>query len=401
MTTIEKQLLGRPVYSQAEIIAMPDGDYTRHFQPTYSNQPELMAAVENIEHLTAPTTPENIIGLRHNLAAIAMGQLEVAIVLEGRCSEPLGDVGKMVGDSIIRQQVVEYDAHGAPRMVLGLPVFHIRRGPLQSVKPRSNAVEVINGVEYTPYMGDAINGQAITERAPNPAQLQQAIIEGTQVVQTLGRQAGEHTPIAHEALSLTLERALVRQIEGKHYQLSADLPWVGMRTNGHNGYFGHIEVLQGIENSVGVKIGVSSSAEHIKELAARFDGHLPGKLVFMLRLGTSQQDQQQLPQILEAIKQHAPQSVLLYDIHGTTLTNQHGQKIRATQNIIQEITALAGQCKQQGLQLHGVHLETTGDSNRLECVDTPNQRPTHPGSVDPQLNPRQLARVLSGIVAAP
>lgn len=386
---ITSELIGSPVYSIDEITAMPAGEYADHQQPTYRDRRELGRAAERLVCLPGLTTPDNIHGLRDTLADVGTGYDQRLVVVEGRCNDPVGNVAGRIGDAMVRRHVVEYDQDGNPRNVIHIARQH------NSAKPRSSAIETINGVQVVSYMGDAVNGMAPDQRDPDPQRMVIAAEEALQMEQIMRGQP--HVPAAHEALLLPFERSFVRQVDGKRYLLSADLPWIGMRTNGSNGrHWGHVELLQDIENPVGVKIGASSDADHIKELVARLDGHLPGKLTFMLRVGPHDQDR--LPEIIDAIHDHAPESVLLYDIHGTTTTNEKGQKVRAVRSINAEIISLAALCASRG-RLHGVHLETIGDSSRRECVETPDQEPTHPGGVDPQLNPPQFAAVLDAMQA--
>ncbi len=384
MTTTER-LAGRELTTD-EIIEMPTGGYTDHYQPTYEDEAALRDAVDMLRSMETPTNAENITRLRKELASIACGE-EVVVILEGRCAEPLdmsGETDALVANTLVGVETVD-------RVMGESGVLHIRRGSGQKVKPRSSEFErTATGELIASYMGDGVNEVSVDGRTPDPRRMVAMAEQAFKLQSTLDELAGHHVPSAHEALLLPYERSLLTTVGGKNYLLSADLPWIGMRTNGIDD--AHVELLEGIENPVGVKIGADSDAEHIKGLVERLDGHLPGKLVFMLRVESDKQEQ--LAVILDAIREHAPQSVLLYDIHGTTQTI-NGKKIRAVENINHEIEDLAATCKEHELKLHGVHLETIGDDNRLECVETVNDVPTHPGGVDPQLNPRQLEEVLA------
>ena len=184
---------------------------------------------------------------------------------------------------------------------------------------------------------------------------------------------------------------------GKSYLLSTDLPWIGKRTN----TLDHpvVEMLSDVENPVGVKIGSNSDRAHILGLDAKLNPKSEhGKMVFMLRLEDGKDDE--LDEILSAIAGLKAKPVIMYDIHGVTRTNEHGEKIRSVPEIESQIAKLAQACRDHGLTLHGIHVETMDDNDEQECVDDANDRPTRPGYVDPRLNPRQLEEVIAHALQA-
>jgi len=220
-----------------------------------------------------------------------------------------------------------------------------------------------------------------------------AALQAEVVERRLMQRTGAHRLAAHEALLLPYEMSFLHTDNntGKQYLLSCDLPWIGLRTNSPDGE--HVKLLKGVENSVGIKLGPDTTQDHINMLCQALDpGHRPGKLVFMLRMGVHATEATQIT--LNAIKQARPESLVLYDMHGCTATRPNGTKIRAVNNIIEETHQLAVACGRAGLRLSGVHLETIMDDTRLECVNIDTQDPTHPGNIDPQLNPTQLTHVL-------
>ena len=62
---------------------------------------------------------------------------------------------------------------------------------------------------------------------------------------------------SHEGLHLLYEQAQTRFIprQGRWYNLSTHMPWIGMRTAQLDG--AHVEYFRGISNPVGVKVGAA------------------------------------------------------------------------------------------------------------------------------------------------
>jgi 3-deoxy-7-phosphoheptulonate synthase len=372
----------------------PAADYTKHYQPDYPEADELLDAVHELHETEAVTTPRQIDELQGELTRLARGEIVRPIIITGRCAEEI-DVEVPI-ETLVRQAV------DMRTIVLrGLTnAIAIQRNRGQYYKPRSAATEPRgDGTEVVSYMGDGINGKDLDDRTPDPTRLVAGAVQARDLEAGLTEAVGEHVPAAHEALSLPYEQSFVRidPKTGKKYLVSTDLPWIGKRTNAlidaDGGPNPHLELLAEVENPIGVKLGADSTPEHIAGLQAKLNpNNIPGKLIFMLRMGLHQTAH--LNTIAAAIKQHAPNALVMYDIHGVTRTAQTGEKIRYTGDIIANIKQTAKACRDAGLKLHGLHLEATPDDTRLECIDEENQLPRDPGGVDPQLNPRQLAYVL-------
>lgn len=365
--------------------------YVENYQPTYSNPDELLDAMLELHKTEPVTTPRQIDALQEKLTLLAKGEISEPIIVTGRCAEEVSlatEIDVLVEQAVSTRSLV-FKALGKAIVVL--------RNRGQATKPRSTATETLpNGKEVVSYMGDAVNGAHKDHREPDPTRMVATAVQSRDLEAGLTREIGKHVPAAHEALLLPYEHSFVRTDPetGKKYLLSADLPWIGKRTNAINGE--HVRLLAQVENPVGIKIGPDSTADHIAELQAVLNPtSKPGKLVFMMRVGLEQQES--LDTILGAIRTYAPNAIIMYDIHGVTRTAPTGQKIRYTGDIIEDVCQTAVACRKEGLKLHGVHLETIADESRLECVDHPDQLPTHPGGVDPQLNPRQTKYVLERI----
>ena len=89
---------------------------------------------------------------------------------------------------------------------------------------------------------------------------------------------------SHEALHLHYEQALTRQVprQDGHFNLSTHLPWIGLRTNQLDS--AHVELLRGIENPVGVKIGKETESDHLVDLVRTLNPNdEDGKIILIHR----------------------------------------------------------------------------------------------------------------------
>jgi 3-deoxy-7-phosphoheptulonate synthase len=373
--------------SALEVVKLlPAADYGVNYQPEYPDEEALIYAIHELQHTKPVTTPESIECLLSELGAIAKHAMR-PVYIAGNCSEavklrePIDDVAQDV--LLTRAAVLGAAPHA----------LNIYRGMGQNFKPRSNEFEVTaDGVQYVSFQGDGVNGSGYSNRVPDPTRMVAAALQARDLSTHVDSVLGEHLYTAHEVLLLPYEHAFVRTDPetGKKYLLSADLPWIGVRTNDPNGP--HVELLSEVENSVGVKIDNTSSPEHIEQLYKKLNPRgIPGKIVFMLRF-TNPGD---AAEILEALHTRAPGSLQQWDIHGVTRSVEKGIKLRAVDEIIDQIGQLATACVSAGLSLNGLHLETTADGSRIECVDSANERPKHPGGVDPQLTLTQARRIIT------
>lgn len=381
-----------PVHTVEHIIeSMPTGPYTEHYQPGYPDPDALAAAIHEVQSTEPVTTPRYVDRLQSDLTALAEGRSEHAMGITGRCSEPV-DLRTPI-DGLVTDGVRNI---GIVRSVLGDNATAIIRGMGQNTKPRSNEHEELpDGTLVTSYMGDAVNDRDPSRRAPDPSRMVAAAVQARDLAAGLHEATGDHVPAAHEALLLPYDMAsiYVDPKTGDDYLLSADLPWIGLRTNGLEGP--HVKLLSRVKNPKGVKIGASSTTDHIAGLQERLNPDaIPGRLTFMLRFGRGELDE--LETVAAAIAKYAPEALINYDLHGVT-ESIDGKKIRAVSRLVEDAATASEILGGVGLSLHGVHLETIMVDGRMECVDTPDQRPIHPGNVDPQLNPIQSRDSIQGI----
>ena len=366
---------------------LEDATYARDFQVAYEDvdllEGELGTIVDTIEPVT---TPRQIDHLSQAMAQIAAGDGLRHVIITGNCSERIVDPASAIVPS--QEALTEL---GLVRGSELSSVLHIRRDRGQNTKPRSEEFEYVDGEQVTSYMGDAINAPDSTLRSPDPRRLTLAAQQAMMLERRTSRLSGAHIPSAHEALSLHYENAFLQDTNEGRYLLSADMPWIGVRTNGVDSR--HVELLSAVENPVGVKIGSDSTFDHLRDLTGALNpARRLGKLAWMLRIGLNNEDA--MHRIVGSLVEIEESPIILYDIHGSTVKRGDGVKIRAVEAIKAEIEQLYEVCGQEGAQLRGLHLETTV-KNRLECVATVNDTPTHEGGIDPQLNSDQTREVLN------
>ena len=414
--------------------------------PIYKNNNELDDVLAKIKKFPPLVFAGEARLLQKNLAEVAEGK---AFLLQGGdCAESFSDFHPdNIRDTfkvILQMSVVL--TFGAT-----CPVVKVGRIAGQFAKPRSQDTEVNNNIELESYKGDIINGIEFNDisRTPDPKRLIQAYNQSASTLNLLrafsqGGFANLHKIhqwnlsfvedenaekfkqisdrideclafmnacgindknvrqlyetnffTSHEALLLPYEEAMTRvdSINGKWYDVSAHMLWVGDRTRQLDG--AHIEFVRGIGNPIGIKVGPSTD---VKELLKIIDvinpDNTPGKITLICRMGADKISQK-LPEIIKSVNKEGKTVVWTCDpMHGNTIKANSGYKTRPLGNIISEI--------QQFFQIHraigtypgGVHLEMTGQ-DVTECMgglqkitdeDLKNRYHTY---CDPRLNASQ------------
>jgi 3-deoxy-7-phosphoheptulonate synthase len=200
---------------------------------------------------------------------------------------------------------------------------------------------------------------------------------------------------SHEGLHLLYEAAQTRFIprQGRWYNLSTHMPWIGMRTANVDG--AHVEYFRGISNPIGVKVGALMSDEWLQELVTVLDPqHTPGRLTLIHRFG-AKDIEKQLPRTIEAVRRTGHTVLWCCDpMHGNTETSVGGLKTRRFENILREVDVAFRIHRELGSWLGGVHIELTGE-DVTECTggargltDADLQR-AYRSQVDPRLNYEQ------------
>jgi 3-deoxy-D-arabino-heptulosonate 7-phosphate (DAHP) synthase class II len=375
---------------------LPQSAYSVHYQPTYEDQTALLQAMANNMSIGGITTSAQAWAFRKSLESVSDQDDPTILILSGSCREPI--VPDEQVENLASNAVKEINIVASSRVRY---YIYAQRNRGQNIKPRSSSEDVDEaGNIVPPYMGDSVNSKDLADRQPDPKKMERAAVQAHKLEEAMTRRIGFHVPSAHEALHLAYELPFVVSdpLHSGEISLSADALWAGRRTNRlENNPI--LDLLSRLNNTVGVKIAANSTEEHIAGLVERLDpDHLPGKLIYMLRLSLSEADQ--YPSILKAIKEHAPGSIVMFDIHGMTEKRVEEKKIvklRSVPRVLENMGLMALACKEAGVKFGGIHLETTVDPYRLECTDEFHTHPLHEGDLDPCTNPLQTVRILNGL----
>jgi 3-deoxy-7-phosphoheptulonate synthase len=307
----------------------------------------------------------------------------------------------------------------------GCPVVKVGRLAGQFAKPRSEPVEVREGLELPAYRGDMINAMDFTAeaRTPDPERMIQAYNQSASTLNLLrafaqggfadlhrvnrwtqgfvaaspqGRRyqdlaeritdalafmeacglTSEEVPqireadffTSHEALLLEYEQALTRvdSTTGDWYDCSAHMLWIGHRTRGLDG--AHVEFTRGIGNPLGVKVGPPIEPDELLRLIDVLNPrNEPGRLTLIVRMGADKVESL-LPPLVRAVERDGRKVVWACDpMHGNTIKSANGYKTRAVDKILQEVRGFFAVHQAEGSYAGGVHFEMTGQ-DVTECL---------------------------------
>jgi 3-deoxy-7-phosphoheptulonate synthase len=334
------------------------------------------------------------------------------------------------------------------------PVVRVGRMAGQYAKPRSDDMEMRNGISLPSYRGDLVNRSGFTpeEREPEPELLLRgyeraaltlnfvrSLIDGgfadLHHPENWDLAFVSHSPLAdryheivrrvsdgldffesitgtkihearrvdffasHEGLHLYYEQAQTRFLRhrGRWYNLTTHFPWIGARTATIDG--AHVEYFRGIANPIGVKIGPSTTGDGLRRLIETLNpDNEPGRLTLIHRLGADRIDPG-LRQLLAAVKNSGARVLWMCDpMHGNTEILESGVKTRRFERILAELEAAFRIHGEEGTHLGGVHLELTGD-HVTECIggarglSENDLHQAYRSQVDPRLNYEQAMEV--------
>jgi 3-deoxy-7-phosphoheptulonate synthase len=387
-------------------------------QPQYEDVHELQKVLAQLNRLPPLVTSWEVVKLRDRLARAQAG--ESWVLQGGDCAESFSDCE----DEAIASKV-KLLLQMSLVLIFGSrqPVVRIGRIAGQYAKPRSSDTETRQNTTLPSYRGDLINRAEFSadSRRNDPQQLLRgyersaltlnfirALSEGgfadlhhpENWKLTFVSQRTEHQryrdlckslghaleffdailtqPVAdlqrvdfytsHEALHLDYERSLTRQSvrDGLWYNLGTHLPWIGERTRAIDE--AHIELMRGIQNPVGVKVGPTAVAEQVIELVERLNpDNRPGKVSLIHRIGSTRIEQL-LPSLVEGVGKSGLNVLWVCDpMHGNTVSAQTGHKTRRFDDVLAELRSAFAVHRSVGSRLGGVHLELTGE-NVTECL---------------------------------
>jgi 3-deoxy-7-phosphoheptulonate synthase len=283
----------------------------------YSSSESLKKTIETLHLLPPLVDPTIIENARTCLADVAHGR--AFIIQGGDCAEDFSDIQFGLIADKVKLLSAQADVLGAG---LGLPIVRIGRIAGQYAKPRSNPFETLpDGRKIHAFRGCNVNTSELDGRSPDPSKLLSGYFHAAATLNTISHIDESHQRAAtatlpkasqlftsHEALSLPFEAALTR---GK-YDTSATMIWIGERTRQLDG--AHVELLRGLRNPVGVKIGPMANPSDLVTLlnALSRDGAEPGKLTLITRMGAGKVENV-LPALIRAVNESGHKPVWLCD----------------------------------------------------------------------------------------
>ncbi len=183
--------------------------------------------------------------------------------------------------------------------------------------------------------------------------------------------------------------------------------WIGERTRQLDG--AHVELLRGVGNPIGCKVGPTMEAPELLELCEQLNpARVPGRLTLITRMGADLVEERLRP-LLRTITDAGHPVVWACDpMHGNTYSAPSGRKTRHFDDIVREIGGFVRAHRAEGTWPGGIHVELTGE-NVTECLggadalsdsDLDHRYET---MCDPRLNARQsldlafrVAELISG-----
>ncbi|AYN38640.1 3-deoxy-7-phosphoheptulonate synthase class II [Streptomyces dangxiongensis] len=357
----------------------------RDHQPDWPVESEVRRARAALAR-SAPLVPASDIRLlRARLA-------EPAFLLHaGDCAETFRDNTRQ---SVANRVSLLRGISDAIELKSGRSVVTVGRIAGQYAKPRSAPVEQRAGLALPSYFGDAVNDADFSpgKRAADPWNMVRAHEQSRKTLTYLS-DSGVFT--SHEALLLDYEQPQTRRSadEGRLYDHSAHLLWIGERTRSLTGP--HVAFAAEIANPIAVKIGPGATPADLMALHAVLNpDNIPGRLAFIFRMGRRRAYDLVYAMLSRMVAEGWVDRVVCDPMHGNTVVSPAGVKTRVVGDIESELRAFFGACNDTGVVPGGIHLEVSGD-DVSECVATQvndTYLATNYRSVcDPRLNPVQAA----------
>ncbi len=424
-------------------------------QAIYKDEKALNKALSKLSNMPPLVTSWEIYKLKQKLAEVQEGKR--FLIQGGDCAESFEDCNSPIISNRIKVllQMSLVLIHG-----LKMPIVRIGRFAGQYAKPRSSNDETKDGVTLPSYRGDIVNkiGFTAKDREPDPARMLvghassamtlnfvRALIDGgfadirhpeywnlawiehsgqsTEYQEMMkkisesigfaeilaGRRLGNLSRVdfysSHEALHLHYEQALTREVprqEG-YFNLSTHFPWIGLRTNQLDS--AHVELLRGINNPIGIKVGAETTKEHLIGLCRTLNpSNEAGKITLIHRFG-AKNIESSLPRMIKILQDEGIGVVWCCDpMHGNTEATSNGYKTRQFKNIKAEVELAMDVHKSENSILGGVHLELTGE-NVTECLGGARElcekdlERAYKTQVDPRLNYEQSLEMAMAIVS--
>ena len=301
----------------------------------------------------------------------------------------------------------------------GKKITKIARAAGQFSKPRSDSVEVVNGLQVPVYKGDMINREDKHNRQPDPYLMIRAYQQCSETLNLIRALSSSHKYsninindwktdflsniyqidslneflnqlqssinllssaelensgninnaqlyTGHEGMLLHYEQAMTRKdrFTDKYYDCSAHFVWIGERTRQLD--HGHVEFFRGINNPIGIKISHKIEPWELVDLIITLNPkNEQGKICLISRMGS--QIENSLPDLIDIVQQQGLNVVWVCDpMHGNGKIVE-GIKTRYYEDILKEVDSFFEIHYQKGTIPGGIHLEMTGN-DVTECI---------------------------------
>jgi len=430
-------------------------------QPDWPDADGLHAALKTLSSYPPLVFAGEARSLQSSLAQVAAGN---AFLLQaGDCAESFEEFS---ANNIREKLRVILQMAVVLTYSMGVPVVKVGRIAGQFAKPRSSPTERIGDVDLPSVRGHIVNDFLFdaAARTPDPQRLLQAyhqsastlnlvraftkggfadltrvhawnqefvasspegrryerlaneIERALQFMRACGVETESNPALSqvdiytsHEALILGYEEALTRQdtLTERWYDCSAHLVWIGERTRQVDG--AHVELLRGVGNPIGCKVGPTMEAAELLALCERLNpARVPGRLTLITRMGADQVEERLRPLLRSVTDAGHPVVWACDPMHGNTFSAPSGRKTRHFDDIVREIDGFVRAHRAEGTWPGGIHVELTGE-NVTECLggadalsDTDLDH-RYETMCDPRLNARQsldlafrVAELISG-----
>jgi 3-deoxy-7-phosphoheptulonate synthase len=416
-------------------------------QPDWPDVSALERALKELAQLPPLVFAGEARHLTADLAAVQEGR---AFLLQaGDCAESFNDFS---ADSIRDKLKVILQMAVVLTYGSGVPTVKIGRIAGQFAKPRSAAMENVDGADMPTFRGHIVHDDSPTAdgRVPDPSRLIAAYHQSASTLNLVraftkggfadlsqvhvwnqqfvasSREGQRYEAIAseidramrfmkacgidlekeahlhqvdfytsHEALLLGYEESLTRQdsLTDGWYDCSAHQLWIGERTRQIDG--AHVEFLSGVGNPIAVKLGPSATPAEAVALCEKLNpDQVPGRLSLISRMGHNEIGTL-LPPLVEAVEGAAHPVIWVCDpMHGNTFASPSGRKTRHFDHVLAEIQGFFSVHRSLGTWPGGVHVELTGD-DVTECLGGAEEvledqlETNYTSTCDPRLNGRQ------------
>jgi 3-deoxy-7-phosphoheptulonate synthase len=375
-------------------------------QPAWRHHPEYNRCRRELQVAPPLVTESETEDALRAIAKVAAGSARMLQV--GDCAESFDESGSAATAAKV-DVITELAEHLSWRVAQETVRFGRMAG--QYAKPRSNSLEVVDGVEMPVFRGHLVNAPEpnVVARHCDPRRLLRAHAASAEVLDGLRTHwqnpgtPGHNGPwTSHEALVMDYESPQVRTgaTTGARYLSSTHFPWIGERTRQLD--HAQVRLLASVSNPVACKVGPTVDPATVVRLCGLLDpDRTPGRLTLIIRMGRSAVAEALAP-VVRAVHRAGHPVVWLSDpMHGNTVRAKTGKKTRYLDAMIDEAVQFRSTLDSLGRHPGGVHLEVAA-TEVTECVGGPvadeNALEAHYESLcDPRLSPEQAHEFIESV----